>query len=306
MEINAGKRDFELTVHSNEINEEITIGSRIFIPGTEYGGILGEKKKRTSESGVTFLGYTWRGRLAKKVIVPPEGKDYYTVSGELNEILREMIEPAFGGLFVVPQIDTGIETSYQFNRFVTMLDGFTAMLKEVGYRLEIKYNMGEPNGTGWVEVYAVPIKDFSDEIELSNDSNLEFEISEKKDGVTHLIAGGKGDLQERNVIHLYVQEDGSIGKSQYYTAENEIEEFYENTSADSSELEKKAIEKLEELMNKKEFHMDVAKLGIDVSIGDIIGGREYETGIKIKQPIKNIIIKISNGKMSKEYEVEGN
>ena len=52
--------------------------------------------------------------------------------------------------------------------------------------------------------------------------------------------------------------------------------------------------------------MDVAKLGIDVSIGDIIGGREYETGIKIKQPIKNIIIKISNGKMSKEYEVEGN
>ena len=220
--------------------------------------------------------------------------------------MRELIEPRFGGVFIVPEIDTGVSVKYQFERFDTLLDGCTKMLKTVGHRLHIIYNMGEPNGTGWVEVTAVPIVDKSDEIELSQDSRLNFRMTDKQDGVTHLIVGGKGDLQERSVLHLYVQDDGNIGDTQYYTGINEIEYFYENTSTDTEDLKKTATEKLEELMNKKTFEMDVEQLGIDVEIGDIVGGRDYRTGMIMKKPVENIVFKITGGIVTKEYKLEGN
>lgn len=305
-ELNDGDRDFELTIPLDDWEEQIVPGWRIFVENTEIGGILGEPTVSSAVDAVVFKGHTWRGRLARKIIVPQDGQDYYTVSGELNAVLKELIEPRFGGVFIVPEIDTGVSVKYQFERFDTLLDGCTKMLKTVGHRLHIIYNMGEPNGTGWVEVSAVPIVDYSDEIELSQDSQLDFTLTDKQDGVNHLIVGGKGDMQDRNVFHLYVQEDGTIGNTKYYTALDEIEYFYENTSTDTTDLEAKAAEKLQELMNAKTFKMDVEQLGIDVEIGDIIGGRDYRTGMSMKKPVENIVFKITGGIVSKEYKLEGN
>lgn len=305
-ELNDGDRDFELTMSFSDWDDRIAVGGRIFVPSTEIGGILGEPTISSNSDAIVIKGHTWRGRLARKIIVPPNGKDYYTVSGELNAVLRGLIEPRFGGVFVVPEIDTGVNVNYQFERFTTLLDGCTKMLKTVGYRLHITYNMGEPNETGWVEVSAVPIVDYSNEIELSQDSQLNFRLTDKHDGVNHLIVGGKGDLQERNVLHLYAQPDGSIGDTPYYTGIDEIEYFYENTSTDTTDLRQKAIEQLESLMNKQTFEMDVEQLGIDVEIGDIIGGRDYRTGMSMAKPLENVIVKITGGVISKEYKLEGN
>lgn len=305
-ELNDGDRDFELTVPLDDWEEQIVPGWRIFVENTEIGGILGEPTVSSTVDAVVFKGHTWRGRLARKIIVPPDGQDYYTVSGELNAVLKELIEPRFGGVFIVPEIDTRVSVKYQFERFDSLLDGCTKMLKTVGHRLRILYNMGEPNGTGWVEVSAVPIVDYSDEIELSQDSQLDFTLTDKQDGVNHLIVGGKGDMQDRNVFHLYVQEDGTIGSTKYYTGLDEIEYFYENTSTDTTDLEAKAAEKLQELMNAKTFKMDVEQLGIDVEIGDIVGGRDYRTGMSMKKPVENIVFKITGGIVSKEYKLEGN
>lgn len=47
-------------------------------------------------------------------------------------------------------------------------------------------------------------------------------------------------------------------------------------------------------MNKKTFKMDVASLGLQVCIGDIVGGRDYLTGIYMSKPVKNIIYEITN------------
>ena len=147
---------------------------------------------------------------------------------------------------------------------------------------------------------------YSEEIELSQDSRLNFRMKDKRNGVNHLVVGGKGEMQDRNVLHLYVQEDGSIGKTQYYFGIDEIAEFYENTSTDTEDLESKAIERLQSIMNKQNFEMDVEKLGIDVAIGDIIGGRDYRTGMSMKKPLENIVVKISEGTIEKEYKLEGN
>ena len=300
-----GDRTFSVQIARSNWYEELTFSSLIYILGTEYGGIIGEILTDTTLDYVELKGMTWRGRLAKKIIQPPAGSDYKVVSGELHTVMKSLIEPEFGGLFVVSQEDTGVSVSnYQFERYCTLLDGVTKMLKSKGYRLQLTFRreQGEP---GYLFIEAVQIVDYSNRIELSRDCQLNYTMDDKRDGVNHLIVTGKGELQDRNVLHLYVQENGSIGKTQYYTGLQEIAEVYENTSTETAELEEASRKKLQELMNKKTFKMDVAALGIDVDIGDIVGGRDYLTGLYMAKPVENIIYELIGDVESKTYKLEG-
>lgn len=300
-----GDRTFSVQIARSNWRPELTFSSLIYIMGTEYGGIIGEILTDTTLDYVELKGLTWRGRMAKKIIQPPIGSDYKVVSGELHTVMKSLIEPEFDGLFVVSQEDTGVNVSnYQFDRYCTLLDGLTKMLKSKWYRLQLSFRreQGEP---GYLYIEAVPIVDYSNRIELSRDCQLNYTMDDKRDGVNHLIVAGKGELQDRNVLHLYVQEDGSIGTQQYYTGLQEIAEVYENTSAETDELWSKSEERLQELMNKKTFRMDVAKLGLDIGIGDIVGGRDYLTGMYMAKPVENIVYELIGDVESKTYKLEG-
>lgn len=299
-----GEKDFELVLKAVLFDEQYKVGCRIFVPETEIGGILGGWRSNSKDGTVTLLGDTWRGMMQKKIIVPPEGEDYCKVSGELNDILKKLIEPRFSGLFKVSSKSTEIEIKYQFDRYCTLYDGIVKMLKTVGHKLKLSYKVGNPNGYGWVDVQAEKIKDYSKEIELSQDDRLTFEVTEKYNGINHLIVGGKGELQERTILHLYVQKDGSIGKEQYYKGLDEKEAFYDNTSAESDELEKEGVERLKEIMDTKTFVVDIEELADEVDIGDIIGGRDQMTGIHLSRPIKNVIVTAKDGVANKEYKLE--
>ena len=300
-----GNRNFSLQIARSYWRPELTFSSLIYILGTEYGGIIGEVLTDTTLDYVELKGLSWRGRLAKKIIEPPAGKDYKTVSGELHTVMKELIEPEFDGLFVVSQEDTGmIVNNYQFDRYCTLYDGLFKMLKSKGYRLQLSFRreQGEP---GYLFVEAVPITDYSNRIELSRDCKLNYTMNDKRDGVNHLIVTGKGELQDRNILHLYVQENGEIGMEQYYTGLQEIVEVYENTSTETDELMSAAEDRLRSLAGKKTFKMDVAKLGRDVGIGDIVGGRDYLTGMCMAKPVENIVYEIINDVESKTYKLEG-
>lgn len=300
-----GDRTFSVQIARSNWYEELTFSSLIYIMGTEYGGIIGEVLTDTTLDYVELKGLSWRGRLAKKIIQPPAGSDYKTVSGELHTVMKSLIEPEFNGLFVVSQEDTGVMVSnYQFERYCTLLDGLTKMLKSKGYRLQLSFRR-EQNEPGYLYIEAVPIVDYSNQIELSRDCQLNYTMDDKRYGVNHLIVTGKGEMQDRNVLHLYVQEDGTIGNQQYYTGLQEIAEVYENTSTETDELQSKSEERLQELMNKKTFKMDVAALGIDVNIGDIVGGRDYLTGMYMAKPVKNIVYELTGDIESKTYKLEG-
>lgn len=66
-----------------------------------------------------------------------------------------------------------------------------------------------------------------------------------------------------------------------------------------------AMDKLLELCSKKKFGMDIDRLGLEVSVGDIVGGRDYLTGTYMAKPIKNITYEVTNRVSSKIYELEG-
>lgn len=300
-----GNRNFSLQIARSYWRPELTFSSLIYILGTEYGGIIGEVLTDTTLDYVELKGLSWRGRLAKKIIEPPAGSDYKVVSGELHTVMKSLIEPEFDGLFVVSQEDTGISVSnYQFDRYCTLLDGVNKMLKSKWYRLKLSFRR-EQNEPGYLYIEAVPITDFSNQIELSRDCRLNYTMDDKRDGVNHLIVTGKGELQDRNILHLYVQENGEIGTEQYYTGLQEVAEVYENTSTETDELMSAAEDRLRSLAGKKTFKMDVAKLGMDVGIGDIVGGRDYLTGMYMAKPVENVVYEIVNDIESKTYQLEG-
>ena len=304
--IGSDENDYEVKIRQDRWDKRYVYGNIFYIKNTEFGGIIGRKKTNTAEDTISLYGRTWRGMLDKKIIRPPSGQDYRKVSGELNTVLNTLVTEQFGDYFVVSQNDTGVSvTNYQFDRYCTLSAGIVKMLKSVGYKLHIEYIQQERGQPGYVELSAVPIVDYSEQIELSQDSKLNFVFNETKNGVNHLVCLGKGELKERQVIDLYVQADGSIDTTQYYTGIQEVAESYENTSSDSEELEEKGRERLQQIMNSTAFSMDVETLNMDVEIGDIIGGRDYATGMYAAKPIAKKIYKVSDGKSSLEYEIEG-
>lgn len=294
--------DFEITISEGSFDKDFfQIGNRIISYKTEYGGIIKRHQVSTTDKEIVLCGYTWRGMLGNKVIEPPTGEAYRIVAGDANTIIDNLISSTFDGIIIGSDQLSGIQIKkYQFDRYCTLLDGLQKMLKTANARLDIKYN---PD-LACVVVSAVSIIDYSEMLEYSQDNRLNFSTDDYQMGTNHLICLGQGELTERQVIHLYVQEDGTVGKTQFYKGVDEIEETYDYSSVESlEELEKAGTEKLLELTNYKSLAMSVAE--IDAEIGDIVGGRERITGMYAKKPIISKIFRVEGRNTSVEFKLEG-
>ena len=298
------ENDFVITLKSQAVNKEfLWYESQVFIPGTEFGGIVKDIISLTKSKTVKFMGDTWRGMLSKKIISPPSGQDYLTVSGELNEVIRKMLKEHFGDWFVVPEESTEVTVKYQFNRYVTLLDGLTSLLESVNYKLSIKYIQGAPGEAGYVEVSAAPINNYSEEEEYSQDCNIKMTVRDYRRGINHLICLGEGELKDRIRVDLYIQKDGSIGKTQYYKGLEERTDVYDYSSADVAELEEGGEKRLKELADYKEFDMNIEKANLE--LGDIVSGRDHITGLYVVKPVIQKILKITTGKERIDYKLKG-
>ena len=302
-----GTNDFELEFSTDAWKEEAyNWGYRIFIPNTEYGGLLEERKTSTGQGTVTWLGYTWRGLLSQKIIQQPDNQTHLVVSGDANKIIKDIIGRRFDSLFVVETEVSGIEfKNYQFDRYCTVLDGLEKMLASKQARLKISYKQGTPGLLdSAVLLSAVPITDWSEYLEYSQDGRLTFTTEDYRRGINHLICAGEGEGIERQILHLYVQKDGSIGETQYYTGLEEREALYSYTSMeDLEQLKKDGIKHLESLRNYSgmEAHIN----NVDVDIGDIVGGRDRVTGMSIQQPVFGKILTVKNNEIDVEYKLKG-
>lgn len=297
--------DFEMRMNQDIWSKDrYWYGNRIFIPQTEYGGIIDDLEVITATREIVLRGLTWRGLLGKKVVEPPEGEDHLTVRGDLNDILRELIGDRFDGLFSVPDVKTGVTvTGWQVDRYVTLYSAVTKLLDAKGYRLQISYVEPEGLEYGYVTIQAVPVTDYSEDLEYSREGKVNFEIRDYRGGINHLVCVGEGQNEERAVLHLYVQEDGAIGKAQYYSGLGERAAVYEYSSADLEKLEKYGTKKLKDLQNYKSI--DVTVDDVDLEIGDIVGGYEEITGTRLQKPVARKIINMKQGKITIDYEVKG-
>lgn len=299
--------DFEIELKRWNWDGSIRYGTRVFSPDTEYGGIVREISTDTSTNVIRAKGDTWRGMMTKKIIQPLSGQDYATASGELNSIIKSKVEAEFPGLFYGVTADTGVVVNnYQYDRYCTLHTGLIKMLKSVGYRLDIRYQEGDVGMAGYVKVSAVPINDLSSEYELTNDNNMNFTTDDNRRGINHLICLGKGDLKDRLVIHLYADQNGTISQTQqYFKGAEEIAAIYDSSGSERDDLIKNGIKELESKKSSMSYNMTMTKLEGNIDLGDIVGGKDYLTGISMKKPIGRKIWTISSGKEKVVYKLEG-
>ena len=282
--------------------ENIPQGARLYIPGTEYGGLFRQLDTNTAEDTISPGGMTWRGMMQKKIIEPLAGDDYATDTGEVNAIIKRRVEAAFPGMFVGTDTYTGTTvSSYQYKRYCTLEDGLTDMLKSVGYRLNLSYSQVERA----VVVSAVPIVNYSNSIVFSSDQQANYSMHMQADGVNHLICLGQGNLHDRTVYNLYVDKFGNIGTTQYYTGADEIAEVYDYSGAELADLIKGGKDRLKEVMNKNTFEITIEP-ETELAVGDIVGGIDYLSHMKMSAPIAGKIVRWEGGFQTIEYKLEDN
>lgn len=293
----ADENDFECKiVRSNHCCEEDFF---LYMEGTEYGGIVDDIEIDTEKDEITYTGRTWHGILNSKILEPDVGADYLVLSGEANTVLGGLIaRMGLSSLFVASSESSGINmASYQMNRYIAGYDGIRKMLKAFGAKLNMSFK------NGFVELSAKPIVDYSKDEQFDTDQ-ISFKIKKKGNPVNHVICLGKGDLKEREVIHVYADAKGNVSTTQVLTGIQEVSTTYDNANAESSEeLKQGGIDKILESWNSDELEYSFDSDEESFDIGDIVGAKEEVTGTEVSAEITKKIVTIKNNTTTISYEV---
>lgn len=292
----ADENDFELEVPAEGVTLEA--GALLYMEGTEYGGMV-DGMRYTSADGVKrYTGRTWHGILNSKVIQPDAGADYYTVSGDANTVLAAVLQRlALSDLFVAADGSSGLSVSYQFNRYCGGYDGLCAMLTSVGGKLRM-----EVLGTGQVQLSAVPVARYVKENEWDSD-RMTIDATQLWHPVNHLICLGKGDLRERQVVHLYADTNGNLSTTQTSTGLAERVAVYDYSNAESLEsLTANGMAKLAEYQAGDSCKASLADSETVYDIGDVVGVWDNVTGLSVETSITKKIVTISGGVVTVSYK----
>ncbi len=288
----AKDKDFEITVARD--NNILRGGSWWYISNTEYGGIVDNVGVVTADREIRYTGRNLRGILCDKIIEPPQDKDYKIVSGDAIAVINSLIEDAgLSNIYRMTGESWNVQ-SFQFNRYVSLYDGICALLSTQNrvLRLVIK--------DGYVTMSSAVPYDYTEDKDCMR-SDINYNITQVKNGYNHLICLGQGELKDRQVLHLYVDKMGNITDTQTYKGLEERTAIYDYSSASSiGELRTGGIARLQELNADS---LDMTLPDMSMQIGDITGGTEDITGITVKKQITNIIAKIDDNSIDIEYSV---
>ena len=283
--------DFELQVEEAVWEKYPMIkGHYLYEVGTEWGGMVED----VNHVGTTVKvgGPTWRGMLARKIISPPAGQAYKAITAmEANQAIAALVGTSLGPLFAVSTADSGMTVSGSF-RYTNLLAAIHSMLQQYGARLEIIFD-----GTQ-VVLSAVSSVDYTD-TELSQEYEAPLESSVAYgEAYNHVIALGRGELAEREVVELWRLDDGTITTTTQPAGANDKQFVLDYPNAESlEELTSSATDKLIESSPIESIGINLDEIEIDFKLGDVVGGRDKVTGLTISKPITQKILKIDkNGR----------
>lgn len=302
--LSSSRNDFELTVPYSVWNSKFNEGSIVYDNDetSEYGGRIQGITSDTANGSVTLYGYTWRGLISKKYVVPPSGQAYYQARGDANDFLRAILDDQFDGLIVGSTELCGVEINRDL-RYVNMLEAIEKTLADVGLKLKITFDMQNKCAV----CSAAPIVNYSNDTELNNDYGYNLVAKAIKNGYNHVICLGQGELTERTVINLYrlnngtVTQDESLAIADGNVGINRRTMLYDYSSVESEdELLQGGIDQLNE--NQDTNTLEISNVE-NVDIGDIVGAKDRITGIYMQ---KQIISKVLSGYVDNidiEYKV---
>lgn len=292
------ENDFELKMPL--ISHCLDADYRIYIEGTEYGGIVDDITVDTTEQTITYHGRTWHGIFNSKVITPASGEDYYIVSGDANDILAQIItQYGLSALFEAPSEASGIILpSTKIDRYTSAYEALLKTFRNAGGKLKFTYE------DGMCIIECVPLIDYSQDEEFDSDQ-IQFKIEKRYNPVNHLICLGQGELKDRTRIDLYADADGNISTTQTITGLDEVVDVYDYSSVESvEELEKEGIKHFNEIREDGAIDVNLEQTQ-DFDISDKIGAIEYTTGISVVKYISKKIVKIDSKGTTINYSING-
>lgn len=268
-------------------NGTIQQGAFVFAPNTEYGGVIDSKGLNTtvSPNEMTFSGRSWHGIIEGTVIRPNSGSSHLVVSGECNEVLKQLItRQGIGDVFEVLDADSGVTiNNYQFPRYIAAYTGIRRMLASVGMRLWISKPV-----MGKCQIQAVPAFDWSSGMD---DNFVKFNMVHSYRVTNHLICLGSGEMQNRIVVDLYADDNGNISQKQTFFGIDEIAEVYDYSNADRDKLIENGTDKLKDKQVAGEVKVDVED-DSTFTVGDMVSSKSVEVDLAVSVAIVKIMAKI--------------
>lgn len=310
IELNVGKSasavNNTFSIIINELLWEkspILNGDRVYIPGTEWGGMVTQITHKTSDSTINVEGITWRGFLYCIPVEPPTGEAYLSFTDvDANQAISLAIGGRYSDLIQVSSAVTGVNVSGQW-RYRTVANCLNDTLSSYGMRLKIVWD----NAIGKMILSAEPVNELTEEIELSQDYGVDFTSKDGKPvAYNRILALGKGELLDRLVRNVYYL-NGS-----YYTSKpsgwDDSEErtlIYDYPNVETeSELIRSATDKLSQNVPVKSISINQVTANIPAELGDIIGARDRLTGMVGQSTVVKKIMKLKDVGISIEMGVE--
>lgn len=283
----ADENDFSLEVH-----EPCSIGPGlyVFVPGTEYGGVVTKLKPTRNAVGeaVSYEGQTWHGILNNHVIIPDSGMAHYEPSGDADSVIGTLIgRLGIGDLFETYQT-AGVDVTGAF-RYAPAYDGICNMLRKVGYRLSVRFSLRSRK----CSLHAIPVRDFGDASGVSGHTPYSATLDYRP--FNHIIALGKGEGKDRTVVDLYADENGNISKTQTLRGLSERAYVYDERSAGAEELEGKARDKLASIRETNKVDIDL-KYQSGISVGDSVTVVSAFAGIKTTSTVGKLVVSVKDGR----------
>ena len=279
----------------------VSIGDYLMVEGTEYGGVVDGIEVDTTQDYVTASGRTWHGLLATTLVKPDPGQSHLVLSGDLNAVIRRLIDRQGLGLCLAAPGDSGMAVEdFRVSRLSGQMDAYTvirAALRSAGAKLRIRYD----GALRKAALSAVPRASYvSDGLDGSRG---DFRVRTTRP-VNHLHCMGAGEGTARAIVDVYADADGRVSRTQSLYGPAHKEQAYENTNLEADELAAEGAERLAEMQEELRTCSVLSDGAGGYDIDDIVGGVSVEHGIDVVTSIASIVATIGAAGLTCETKTE--
>lgn len=293
------ENDFELTIDDPDA-PEIERGWYFWIDGSDVGGRIVDRRVSVAGgmSTTAWIGQSWTGMLAAKILQPDANQDYLTVSGKLPDILKNILKRiGLDTVFTVDSSDASILSNWMFQnpRYVDAYTGLRTLLASCGRRLDFKASGNK------ILLGIVPVQTVANTI----DSDLvDFKAETNRRAVNHLIGLGSQELKNRLVVNYFADATGVVSQTQTLFGADEVCATYDYSNADLSTLQSETKKHLQELQTGGSVEVTLSdEVGDGLRVDDKIVAADQSSGVNVTAVVTKRIVKIDSGILTSTFEV---
>lgn len=293
------ENDFELTIEDPSA-PEIERGWYFWIDGSDVGGRIVDRRVAVSGgvSTATWIGQSWTGMLAAKILQPDANQDYLTVSGKLPDILKSLLKRiGLDSVFTVDSSDASTLSNWMFQnpRYVDAYTGFRNLLASCGRRLDFQAKDNH------ILLGITPVGIIDNTI----DSDLvDFKAETNRRAVNHLIGLGSQELKNRLVVNYFADATGVVSQTQTLVGADEVCATYDYPNADLGTLQSETKKHLQELQTGGLVEVSLSdEVGDGLRVDDKIVAADHASGVNVTAVVTKRIVKIDSGILASTFEV---